>query len=319
MILQLGLIAVALGSGMPLTWVFIAIAVSAATRLTASLAFTLVAVPPSASHRGSEGALLLQQLTYVLPVGMTSLVDTISSWLDRTLISHFFDAAQLATYTYGAVEIPFISIVIGSVAPVLLSRFSSDLKEGNYRAVLEVWHRATSKAAVILFGLFFTFMWIAPEFVAAMYSPKYRDSALYFRIYLALLPVRIVAFMPLLLAMGRTRYVLVGAVIEVLLNLAFSLILIHRIGMAGAAVGTVLSTLWQVWFYLSGIRLGLRTTWRSVLPWPDLLRDLVKAAVFFLPLALLQVLALPDAVDVVAAGLVYALYVWYRVLPRLRG
>jgi O-antigen/teichoic acid export membrane protein len=319
MALQLGLIAVALGTGMPLQWIFIAIAASAAIRLTASLAFTFFGVPRSTPGGEKQGALLLQQLTYVLPVGMTSLVDTISSWLDRTLISHYFDAAQLATYTYGAVEIPFISIVIGSVAPVLLSRFSSDLKEGNYRAVLEIWHRATSKGAVILFGLFFMFLWIAPEFIAAVYSSKYRDSALYFRIYLALLPVRIVAFMPILYAMGRNTYVLVGTAIEVLLNLALSIILIHQIGMAGAAVGTVLSTLWQAWFYLSGIRLGMRTTWRSLLPWPELLRDFVKAAAFFLPLALLKVLDLPDTVDVVAAGLAYALYAWYRVLPRLRA
>jgi O-antigen/teichoic acid export membrane protein len=214
--------------------------------------------------------------------------------------------------------------VIGALTPVLLPLFSELLKTGDSSGVLEVWHRATRKGAVVLFGLFFFFVWLAPEFLVAVYSNKYRDSSLYLRIYLLLLPVRVIAFMPLLFALGRRNYVMVGSAIEVVLNLTVSLILIRGtgLGMAGAAVGTVAATIWQAWFYLGGIRRGLGVGWRNVLPWSGLARDFVHAAMFFLPLALLKiqyVRVMPEWMRFAFGSALYAVFVWYVILPRLRA
>lgn len=318
--LQVLLVALALKLGLGMPAVFLAVAVASLVRLLSGAAFAATALPPGRALNWNR-ALFAQQVAYILPIGLISAVDTISSWLDRTLVSRFYDSADLAVYTYGAVEIPFISIVIGSIAPVLLPHFSARLREGRRDEVLEVWHRATRKGAAILFGMFFLFLCLAPEFLTALYSHRYRDSALYFRIYLALLPFRVVAYMPMLFALGRNHYVMVGAVGEILLNLVVSLFLILKtpLGMAGAACGTVISTLCQAAFYLSGIRAGLGTTWSGLLPWRPLARDFAWALGWFAPLVLLKFAEMPSILSLAAGGGVYAAYSWFVILPRLRS
>lgn len=318
--LQVLLVAVSLVAKLSPEMIFFAMAAASLVRLLPAFWFLLAHVPAGAWILPGLG-LLSHQIAYILPVGLTSMVDTISSWLDRTLISIFYDAPSLATYSYGAIEIPFISFVIGSVMPVLLPRFSALVREGRHADVLEIWHRATLKGARVLFPLFAVFMTMAPELLATLYSPKYRDSSLYFRIYLCLLPVRIIAFMPVLFALGRRKYVLAGSVVEVLINLLLSVALITRtpLGMAGAAWGTVGSTLLQAWFYLEGIRGGLGVKWSAVLPWKALARELAGPVLLALPMVLLKFWAVPDAVRALAAGTLFAAYAWFYILPRLRA
>lgn len=303
---------------LPAQYVFVSMALAQLSRFLPALVYVLWALAPGRWF-GSLRGLWLEQLVYVLPVGLTSVVDAVSNWLDRTLVAHYFSARELATYSYGATEIPFISVLIGALTPVLLPEFSGLLKQGDRAAVLALWHRATRKAAIVLFGLFFVFLWVAPEFLATVYSGKYRDSALFFRIYLVLLPVRIVAFMPMLFALGKNRYAMMGALCEVLLNLAVSLLLIHRIGMAGAAWGTVISTFGQAWFYLRKIRQSLAVGWREILPWRGLAGDLAGSALFFAPLLLVRLVRLPDLGILACAGALYAAFAWYRILPRLHA
>ncbi|MCX7019335.1 MAG: oligosaccharide flippase family protein [bacterium] len=324
---QLALTAYALWMHMPLEWLFGAMAVAALIRLLPALGFASRAFAQG-SWLGWRRQLFLQQAAYILPVGITSVFDTLSSWLDRTLVSHYYDAASFATYAYGAIEVPFIPMLIGAVTPVLLPRFSAMLKDGGGRAgVLDLWHRAAFKAAIILLPMFFVFMWTAPDFLTVLYSPKYRDSAPYFRIYLVLLPVRIVAFMPLLFALGRAKYVMAGAAGEVCLNLAASLFLMRvaGLGMAGAACGTVVSTLCQVAFYLWGIRHSLDVPWRAILPWRALGAEFATSGVLLLPLAFLLFLRAPPAAPVAAlwrlavAAVCFCVYAWFRILPRIRA
>lgn len=318
-VLQLTLVAAVLALHKPAQYVLYAIAAAGFLKL-------LLGVPvrkplPVATSETELGLRLPRQFAYLLPIGLVSTTDMISNWLDRALVSVFYSSSDLATYTYGATQVPFLWMVIGLAAPVLLPQCFALPKDGNLVGVLDLWHRGIRRAAIVLLSSFFVFLWIAPEFLTMLYSGKYSDSAPYFRICLALLPVRIVAFMPMLLALGRSSYVIAGTVAEVVLNLAASLFLMQytRLGMAGPAWGTVLGAVWQAWFFLRAIRESLGVTWSAVLPWRDLARDCYKCGSFFLLLAVPKLLHVPSVAMVAMSGLLYAIFVWYHVLPCLRA
>jgi O-antigen/teichoic acid export membrane protein len=317
---QLVAVSLVIVSQMPLQAVFYALSAAGIVRLLPGIVFWIRQLPAGAIFAGGM-AMLTQQLAYVLPVGIASIADSISSWLDRTLVAGFYNEVHLATYTYGAIEIPFLSLLIGSVMPVLLPEFSLLIKEGHRQHLLELWNRATLKASTILFGLFFLFAWAAPEFIVTLYSQGYRDSAWYFRIYLLLIPVRVIAFMPLLFALGKAKAVMHGAIAEVLINLCASLILMRwlKLGMSGAALGTVFSTLCQAAYYSWHIRTGLQVDWKRLLPWRDLSWQFLRAAIFFLPLALLKVVSLPAPVAMISACAYFAIYAWFYIWPLLKN
>lgn len=227
------------------------------------------------------------QLAFILPVGAVSAIDTIATMLDRNIVAYFFTTEQFSLYAFGAMEIPLLGLIIGSVTPVLLPEFSAMIARGNVRQTLELWHRVILKTAVLVFGIFFVFLCIAPDFLALLYSEKYRESAVFMRIYLLLLPLRIVTLMPLLYAFGRQKLVLAGSCADLALNLCLSLLLVRctPLGMAGAATATVVSTALQSLFYLWIIRraFGNSTTATTLLPWRTLTTRFTQSAMIFTP------------------------------------
>ena len=110
-----------------------------------------------------------------------------------------------------------------------------------------------------------------------------------------------------------------GSAGDIALNLALSLVLMRLtpLGMAGAALGTVVATAAQSVFYLGAIRRGLGVGWGAVLPWKALGRAAARAALIFLPLSVLLVWGVPvaDALGIAAVlGAVYGAVVWREVV-----
>lgn len=261
------------------------------------------------------------QWLFILPVTLTTAVDTASSYLDRLLVGRYFGAETLAVYANGAVEVPLLGVLMSALTPVLLPHLAEQLAAGHYGAALEVWKRAVRKGATILFGVFWLFLWIAPEFVVMLFSERYRESAAFFRVYLLLLPLRAIAFMPVLYALGCGRAVWMGAVGDLVANLAVSWVLMRwtPLGPAGAAWGTVLATMGQALYYMGQLRRAMAVEWRHLLPWKALAGDFGLACVWMLPLAGARVLESPSAAMLATAALLGASYAGYVVLPRLRS
>ena len=322
-LVQVGLIAAAVAFWKSPEAVFPALALAGALRLGVPLAVvwrSLGGISPERTVPSWRQA-IAAQMAVAFPIGLTAAIDAASSYLDRAVVARLFSPAELALYRYGAQEVPLIGLVIGALTPVLLPRFSALLQEGRLGEVLKLWKRTVAKTAVVLFGILWALLWVAPEFLAVLYSPLYRDAAVYFRIYLLLLPLRVVAFMPMLYALDRGRFVAAVAGGEVMLNLVLALLLIRGtgMGMAGAAWATVLATATQALVYLIAIRQGLGCHWSDLLPWEDLSRSLLRAAFFFLPLGILKVVPVPDPLMVGGALLWGGVYLCVVAFPRLRA
>ena len=108
---QVGLVAFVIASGWPRETVFLAVGVAAALRLAAAVGYA-VSVTRGQPWALTEHRLLREQAAYILPVGIVSLLDVLSTFLDRSLISVWFGNEDFALYVYGAMEIPFISCLL---------------------------------------------------------------------------------------------------------------------------------------------------------------------------------------------------------------
>ncbi len=266
------------------TAVFAGMILAALTRLVFGAVHAATSVT-GAWRTDAPAAALRAMAAFILPVGIVGVLDTLATLLDRNIVAHFYTSSDYALYSYGALEIPLLGLLIGSITPVLLPRFSTLVHEGRPAEMLDLWHRACLKTATVLFAVFMVFMCIAPDFLAILYSENYRASALFMRIYLCLLPVRVIAFMPMLYALGKQNLVLVGAAGDLCFNFCCSLFLVRctPLGMAGAAVATVLSTTLQAAFYLWVIRRAFAIDLAELLPWRALARTAALCFLCFLP------------------------------------
>jgi len=256
--------------------------------LRAGLVFAAAATTVRSVRAAAGKGLLRRFVLYSIPVGLNDLLRVVGRWLDKTVVSAYFSPEVFAVYANGAVEIPFVGVLSGAIASVMIPEFSRLSDEGKRGEVLALWHRATVKTGVLLLPLFVFFMILAAPFLVFLFSETYRASAGPFRVYLLLLPLRSAAYAPILLALGRPRLVALGALGDVALNLALSILLIPAFGYLGPAIATVATTYAQAAFYLSCTSRLLSVSWRRVFPWMGIARLLLLSLVpapLLLPLA----------------------------------
>jgi O-antigen/teichoic acid export membrane protein len=245
-------------------------------------------------------------LAYSVPLGVNEILRVSSAWVDKTLVSASFDPESFAVYANGAMEIPLVGILLASVTSVLMPEFSRLRHEGEREPILALWRRAILRTGLLLLPLFTVCLVFAREIVVFLFSERYAASAAPFRVYLLLLPLRVAAYTPILLALGRSRAVLIGALGDLLLSLSLALLLIPRVGYLGPAIASVVATYAQVLFLLDVTRRALGVPMRALFPWGGIGRILLASLLPGVGASALLLAPLPGTVRLAAGLLVYA-------------
>lgn len=225
-----------------------------------------------------------EQLAYTIPLGLSLLVGVMSVQLDKLMISGFFTPAQFAIFSLGAMELPLIGILINSVNAILLPNLSALDKS----SMSDIYSASVRKNAIFVFPLAVVFFLFAEEFITFIYGPFYLESAVFFRIYLLLLPLRVATYGIIFQARGKTRLIMLDAIIMLGLNIVLNYLLIQAWGMQGAAWATVIVSWLILLVYLWQIKYSLKMQLRRLFPVPSMLLNLLAAilpAILVVPLA----------------------------------
>ena len=220
--------------------------------------------------------LLRSQLVYSLPLGLVSIMGTLSVQLNRFVVSSSFSAELFAIFTNGAFEIPFIGMITSSLMTVLIPEFVSRLKnQESTQSIWQLWNNSTLKTAILLFPITIGFLIFAPDLMAILFSSKYIDSTSIFRIYLLVTFVRVTQYSSLLQAMGKTNLMLITSIIGLVANLIFSVVSVPLMGLNGPAWANVATVyLWAV-IYLIIIHKLLKIPFSIIMPWKQLFKLLL--------------------------------------------
>ncbi|MBN1756013.1 oligosaccharide flippase family protein [bacterium] len=249
--------------------------------------------------------LLLAQINYALPLGLSDAIGVLAREIDKIFISLFFVASQYAVYANGAINIPFIRTIPGAVGAVLMPRFVTLFKEKNNRELLQVWHESIRLVALIFLPLMFYSIIFARDIMVLLFSQNYSGSALPFMIYNLGIAGMVTIWANMLAAMGHTRDILKISIFAVLLNILLNYILIHTIGFLGPAVATIIQKYAIIFIYLVIIRKKLGVTTKDVFPWKNYVNTFLVAGVCALPLLTLNSIPMPEILRLAAGGLAY--------------
>jgi len=208
-----------------------------------------------------------KMLGYSLPLALAGMMGTLALQLDKFIVSAMRTPEEFAVYSNGAIEIPLISIITGAITTVILTEMSAHCKLGEMQEALDLFKKGAVKSAMILLPAMAFLMVYANEFITILFSDKYLGSVGVFRIYLCVLPVRIVVYGAALMALDMTRVVLWRSLGDLLVNALLSCFFVYLWGPYGAAFATVTTLLvWTVPFNLKMIARGFSCRWIDVLP-----------------------------------------------------
>lgn len=239
---------------------------------------------------GFNKKLLISQIKYALPIGLSTIISTISIYIDKNMIAYLFSPEQYVIYSSGATEIPLISIITGSVTSIILPRISKVYSEkaGDKDKSRKIWFESIIGCAVILIPIMFALLMYSEGFIEILFSKEYLESTQIFKIYLFNLPLRIVTFGTMLTIMGLGRKLLFNSIISLVVNILLNVIMLNIFGIVGPAYATIISTYFLAIMQLNQIKKGLGVTFYEVFPWRKLIKIFCICIITFIIFSLLN-------------------------------
>ena len=215
-------------------------------------------------------------VTYSLPIGLAFMISGVSVQLHSIIVASLASPQDFAIYVNGAMELPIVGIVTGSITVVIFAEMSYLVARGEVGSAHRLFQTASIKSACLLFPAMCFFLATAVPFVTFLYSDRYAASAVPFVIYLFVLPARIVVYTAALSALGMQRVVLARTVVDLVLNGLLAYVMVRLVGYIGAAIASVLTLyFWTIPFNIHMIAKGFGVRWQEALPFRQLSRVLL--------------------------------------------
>ena len=231
-------------------------------------------------------------VAFSIPLVIAGALGTISLQLDKLIVSTMCSPEDFAVYSNGAIEIPMIGIITGSIMSVILPDLRRMVSAEDNSAALALFRRAGEKSAVFLIPTMMFLMVSAEPFILTLFSSKYSGSVLPFRLYLLIIPMRIVTFGAFMTALGLNKIILYRTCVGLTANAIFSIILVHLIGYNGAILGTIFSLyLIEGAWCVFAIARSLGCRWWQVIPFGRIALLFYVSAIACSPVLLLAIIS----------------------------
>jgi O-antigen/teichoic acid export membrane protein len=246
------------------------------------------------------------QLSFAFPLGLASTALLLLTQTDKFVINRFLGREAFAIYAVGAFQVPFVSMIRGSIADVTFPLLSQYQKEGALDKMVDLWKRATLKTAVVFFPLFVLLEIVARPFVSILFTNEYVEATPVFALYLLLFLRSTVELGGIVTAFKQQRYMAKVFGAAVVLNLVLSVALCVWVGRLGVPAATVVSyyVISALMTHKAAILLHRRV--RDLLPWKGLTVRFLVAALVGLPLWLWQrSFPIESFVELALAGVLY--------------
>lgn len=149
-----------------------------------------------------------QIFKFSLPLLYASLWGILISSADQFFISRYFGNKVFAEFSNGALELPFVGMIVGATSTVLSPIFSkmSHEKLDPQKEIFPIWKSVFQKSALLIFPLLIYSWFFADVIMVVLYGKQYEVSSIYFRIKSITNFFAIIVYAPLLINIGKVKF-----------------------------------------------------------------------------------------------------------------
>lgn len=220
---------------------------------------------------------------FCLPLLFAVLWGMIIKSSDQFFISHYFGTIVFAEFSNGSMELPFVGIIVSACSTVLYPLFSKYENEGKCTKseILPLWNSVFRKTALIVYPMVIFSWFYATEIMTLFYGEQYAESGIFFRIKLIANFFSIIAFSPLLIAIGKLRFFADAQMWCAVIIVIFEYISVKTIDNAFVIVGiSVVCNIGRIIAMLMCVAKYFETSLISLFPWSVIGKILIPSAVF---------------------------------------
>lgn len=221
---------------------------------------------------GVNRTLLVDQLRFILPLGLGTSLGHVHQYIGQIVISAKLGVVALAVYAVASYKVPIIRIVRGAVSEAIFPDMVRQAANSTGDR-LRLWKRGNVAYSFLILPAFCVLFWYADVLIPLVFTEQYSEAVPIFRILLLIMPLETVELNSPLRADKRTPDMLAGNVFLLGTNLLCIFIFFRwftEFAIYGPAVGMVAGFVVQLVFLSLRVRhyfgVGIRTMikWRSL-------------------------------------------------------
>lgn len=220
---------------------------------------------------------------FCLPLFFAVLWGMLIKSADQYFISHYFGTITFAEFSNGAMELPFVGIIVSACSTVLFPLFSKYDHEGKSAKtkIFPVWHSVFRKTALIIYPLVIFCWFYATEIMILLYGEQYAESGTFFRIKLITNLFSLIAFSPLLIAIGKLRFFANAQMWCAVIIIILEYISVKTIDNAFVITGiSVVCNIGRIIAMLACVAKYFGTSLISLFPWSVIGKVMIPSVIF---------------------------------------
>ncbi len=238
--------------------------------------------------RGAHGPLVdgkrfREQLVYAAPFGAAMALAIPQQNAHLYVVAGAVAPALYALYRVGCFQLPVVDLLYTPTSEVLMVRLGELEKSGRLEEAVGAFREAAGKLAYVFLPFAAFLFAAAPEFIGALFGPKFLPAVPIFRVSVLGVVLAILPMDGVLRARGYTRAIFASYLVKAVVTVPLVWLGVRHFGMAGgigswalAEVVGKATLLWRVPAALSTPERPLRI--RDVIPWRELGKASLAAA-----------------------------------------
>ncbi len=234
-------------------------------RLVASLVILSVSAKQYQQEDGEEVRTVKEIRTLWLHMGLYDILQTVSSWIDKFLVSILLTAAASAIYFNGTQNVPFLPLILSASGSAVLIQMNKVKVKDERTSLLQLMNHSARYLSNIVFPLMFFLMFFRYELFAVL-LPGYQEAVPVFFVMLFILPFRTYSFITVFQKLHKGHLSTTGAVGELVLACLLMYPLYQWLGLPGLALSFIISSYAQCVFYFYHISRLLQTRFYRLVP-----------------------------------------------------
>lgn len=247
------------------------------------------------------------QVAYAAPFQLAVVLEIVQANVHHFAVSSAFDVATYAIYAVGCLQIPLVDLAASSVCNVMMVKMREASRAGLRSRVLEIWHSATRKLALIFVPLTALLVLVARDFIVLLFTEEYAAAVPVFIVWALFILLSVLQTDSVLRVYAETRFLAVMNLARLIVVVASISLLMGWLGLPGAVLATVLATVVGKGMALARMGGLLEARIGELLPWRQLATVGAAAALAAIPAGLLDRLVVwPEIAELAAVGTTYA-------------
>lgn len=206
------------------------------------------------------------QIAYCFPFLLANIIFVLSNKFDKLMINQYITPDEFAIYSVAFLSVPFLTNLFSSINNVTIPRLSEHYEKKENEKVVSLYNKLIFTTSSVAIPAVFYFFIMADEVVIFLFTDKYVEATIYYRIYLLIFFFTMTSYGLILRAAKQTKKIFVANAIAGILTIVLGWVLIPKFKMLGAIITASVSMILPAIFQLTAEVTLLKVPFRQIFP-----------------------------------------------------